>query len=60
MTAVELVLRQQGREWPLGTADADGDGDISWDVRVPAGLRPGRARLLTEGSEVLVVAIPAR
>lgn len=60
MAGVELLLRQRGREWSLGTADADARGRIGWDVRVPDGLRPGRARLLTEGSQALVVSVPGR
>jgi hypothetical protein len=60
MTHVDLVLRQRGREWPLGTADATRGGDISWEVRVPDGLRPGRARLVAGSSQVLMVVVPPR
>jgi hypothetical protein len=60
MTDVDLVLRQRGREWPLGTADATRDGDLSWEVRVPAGLRPGRASLVADGAQDLRVRILLR
>jgi hypothetical protein len=60
MAHVELVLRQHGREWRLGTAEATSDGRISWDVRVPVGVEPGRARLMTPASDTLVVVVPRR
>ena len=60
MVDVQLVLRQRGREWPLGTADAAGSGDITWRVRVPDGPRPGRARLVAGTAQALRVAIPSR
>jgi hypothetical protein len=61
MKEVQLVLRQGGREWSLGTADASARGRIAWRVRIPADLEPGRARLLAATSRTaVVVVIPRR
>ncbi len=60
MKDVELVLRQGGREWSLGTADADAHGRITWDVRIPVDLRSGRAILLAATSRTAVVVVGPR
>jgi hypothetical protein len=50
---VELVLKQAGRRWQLGSADA-GDatgnelGHTTWAVRLPEGVEPGPAVLVTD------------
>lgn len=46
LSEVRLELRQQGRSWDLGVADADESGAISWTFVVPGDARPGRARLI--------------
>ena len=53
MKDVTLVLRQGSREWELGTQDAgaaaDGKlGHITWNVSIPADVRPGRAVLVAD------------
>jgi hypothetical protein len=60
MTHVELVMRQHGREWSLGAADATTHGRISWNVWIPAGIEAGRARLLAATSQTLVIVGPRR
>lgn len=59
--ATDVVLRveQRGRSWLLGRADADASFDATWDVRLPADLRPGRARLVADGSEPLRLRVVA-
>lgn len=47
---VRLLLRQDGRTWRLGTADAGTAqhnrlGHVSWRVRIPGGAHPGPATL---------------
>ncbi|HEY0948869.1 hypothetical protein [Nocardioides sp.] len=59
---VRLRLRQDGRTWLLDTADAgtaaDGRaGQVSWRVDLPAGVRPGRARLLADHAQPVTVRI---
>lgn len=54
MRAVELTLRQGGRTWSLGTADAadrDRNYAISWIVQVPADAQPGPATLVSDRAE---------
>lgn len=51
LSDVELVARQDGRTWQLGTADAGTaeigrTGQVTWRVTLPSGLGPGRAVLL--------------
>ena len=51
LSDVELVVRQGGRTWELGTADAgtaaDGRlGQVAWQAQLPSGLEPGRAVLV--------------
>lgn len=47
-----LTLRQGGRTWTLGEADArTAAGSVTWTVRVPAEVRPGRAVLVPEHGE---------
>lgn len=58
MEDVVLRIRQGGREWELGSADAsDGDrgGHVEWTVALPEGLQPGRAVLQADESEPLRV-----
>lgn len=62
MEDVTLRLVQDGREWELGTVDAgaDGtelDGRVSWEVEVPAGVAPGRARLVADSAAPVPVRI---
>lgn len=45
MTDVYLELRQGGRRFVLGAADAGEDGRITWEFQLPEGVRPGRAVL---------------
>lgn len=59
---LSLRVRQQGRAWALGTADAEKAahqrlGRVTWEVRLPAALRPGRATLGADGSQPLVVLV---
>lgn len=52
MSDLTLTLRQHGRTWPLGTADAhateDGVGAVTWAVEIPTAVRSGRATLVPE------------
>lgn len=59
--ASDVVLRveQGGRSWPLGDADADASYEVAWRVELPADLRPGRARLVADGSEPLRLRVVA-
>lgn len=59
---VVLRLRQDGHTWVLGSADADRAEDglagrVSWQVDLPAGVRPGPARLLADHAHPVVVRI---
>ena len=59
---VVLEVRQGGRSWRLGTADAGTRkeqrmGQVTWTVDVPDGLRRGRARLVPEGALPFVVQV---
>ena len=59
-TDVRLRLVQDGRSWPLGSADAGGPGtdqadEVRWRVTVPAEAEPGPARLVAEGASPLRV-----
>lgn len=57
---VRLGLVQGGRTWTLATADAGSAADdrlgwVTWTFDVPAGVRPGRARLVADhGGPVLI------
>ena len=61
MTDLQLRLRQHGQTWKLDTADADTEdgrlGWAAWTFDLPAGVRPGRARLLPEGAQPVEVRI---
>lgn len=60
MQDVVLRIRQGGREWELGSADAsDGDtvGHVEWTVALPEGLQPGRAVLQADESDPLRVKV---
>ena len=62
MREVALVLRQGTKDWVLGVEDADTGahlGQVTWRVRIPAGVEPGRAVLVAGGSE-LTVTVGAR
>ena len=54
---VELVLRQRGHHWDLGTVDADTRGRATWNFAVPDGVRPGRARIVADGTQYETVRI---
>jgi len=56
-TDVELRLRQAHHTWALGTADADDSGRVTWSFELPAGVRPGPARLLADGAGPVEVRI---
>ncbi|MGH3424490.1 MAG: hypothetical protein ACRDO8_07170 [Nocardioidaceae bacterium] len=56
---VALTLRQHGRTWRLGRADAGSAtegrlGHVLWKVHVPRELRPGRAVLRAKGARLVV------
>jgi hypothetical protein len=58
MQDVVLRLRQGDRTWRLGAADAEAaSGRVTWRFDVPAGARPGPARLLTEVAEPVRVRV---
>ena len=62
MQDVALELRQDGRSWRLGTADAGTAGEqrlgqVTWTVELPDGVRPGRARLLAETAQPVKVRV---
>jgi hypothetical protein len=57
---VRLELRQRGHTWLLATADAgtaeeQRPGVVTWTFVVPEGVRPGRARLVADGAQAVVV-----
>lgn len=54
---VVLRLTAGGRSQDLASASADADGDIAWEVVLPADLEPGTAVLETEVSDGLSVLI---
>ncbi len=59
---IRLELRQDGRSWLLGTADAGTAqeqrlGWVTWTFDVPAGVDPGRAKLVAEGAQPVRVGI---
>ncbi len=59
---VRLELRQQGRTWPLATADAGTAEDqqlgwITWTFDLPAGVEPGPARLVADGAQPVEVRV---
>lgn len=60
MENVVLRIRQGGREWELGAADAsDGDtvGHVEWTVALPEDLKAGRAILQADSSDPLRVKV---
>lgn len=62
MVDINLSLRQSGRTWPLGSADAgaaqDNElGQVTWAVEIPSGVKPGRATLVPEGGQPTKVRI---
>lgn len=60
MEDVVLRIRQGGREWDLGSADAsDGEvvGHIEWTAALPERLKRGRATLQADSSEPLRVKV---
>lgn len=62
MEDIDLQVRQQGRVWTLGSADAGAAeenrlGHLSWTVRLPDGLRPGWASLVADEAQPLRVRI---
>ena len=65
MRKVPLSLHQGTRVWDLGVEDAgsvvdDGLGQITWQVSIPPGVRPGRARLVAGAAELQVTVAKAR
>ncbi|WP_182524632.1 hypothetical protein [Nocardioides dongkuii] len=54
---VALELRQRGRTFELGTADAGEDGQVTWTVDLPAGVRRGPARLVADGANPVPVRV---
>lgn len=60
MEDVVLRIKQCGREWELGSADAsDGEagGHVEWTVDLPEGLIRGRATLQADSSDPLRVQV---
>ncbi len=61
MSGITLTLRQNGRTWPLGTADArathDDFGAVTWAVELPMEVKPGRATLVPEYGQAAVVRV---
>ena len=55
MSDITLTLRQNGRTWLLGTADARGRNDdlgaVTWAVEIPTGVKSGWATLVPEHGE---------
>ena len=59
---VGLELRQDGRSWLLDTADAGTAEDqqlgwVTWTFEVPAGVDPGRARLVADGAQPVEITV---
>jgi hypothetical protein len=54
---VELRITQLGRSWTLGKVDADDDAGTTWTFELPAGVQPGKAKLLPEGASPVDVRI---
>jgi hypothetical protein len=55
---VALRLRQGDRAWKLDNADAEtAGGRVTWSFVVPAGVRPGPAKLLPEDGDALRVRV---
>ena len=62
MQDVSLRLVQGDRTWRLGTADAETAesnrlGSVTWKVRVPTTVNPGRAKLVADSAEPVVVRV---
>jgi len=57
MQDVQLELRQQGHSWTLGTEDATGMGDVTWMFTLPPDVRPGRAQLVADQNQPVVVMV---
>jgi hypothetical protein len=59
---VDLVLKQRGNTWVLGTASAGSADDnelgrVTWDVVIPDDVRSGPARLTTAYSDPLRIEV---
>ena len=57
---VALRVRQGGRTWLLGRADADSAEDgragrVTWPVELPSGVRRGPAKLVAEHAQPVAV-----
>lgn len=52
---VLLVLLQGGRSWRLGTADAERDSTVRWEIRLPMDVAPGPAVLGASSAETPLV-----
>ena len=57
MQDVQLELRQQGNSWALDTEDATGMGDVTWTFTLPPDVRPGRAQLVADQNQPVVVMV---
>jgi len=61
MSDITLSLRQNGRTWPLDTADAlvthDDVGAVTWNVEIPADLKQGWATLVPEYGQPATVRV---
>lgn len=59
LTGLRLELRQGGRHWALGSADARTDlGEVRWQVRIPVGVHPGSASLVVHSSDLSSTRLP--
>ncbi|HXH80427.1 hypothetical protein [Nocardioides sp.] len=47
-SGITLTLRQQGRSWPLGTAEAGENATVTWTVDIPSEVKAGWATLVPE------------
>ncbi len=61
MSDITLTLRQHGRTWPIGTADArathDDFGAVTWAVEIPMEVEPGWATLVPEYGQAAKVRV---
>jgi hypothetical protein len=57
MEDVELRITQMGRSWSLATVDAGDDSIATWTFDLPAGVEPGKARLLADTVRPMVVTV---
>jgi hypothetical protein len=65
MNGVALRFRQRGHEWIVGSADAGTAehnqlGHVTWIVKVPGGLKPGRAFLVADDAQPVKLTVRHR